>query len=240
MDIWYFLYIGFMIAGAVLFYVWSRDPKGVPPDEYLVAILIPIWSALAYTAMATGQGIIEVGGREVYLARYIDWVVTTPMLLWALFSTAYFYRPFEKTLFAGLLAADVIMILSGLMADLSTDETHKWLWFSVGVAALVILIATVWGKMRRVAYAQTAELGAAYTKVAAFLTALWILYPLIWFLAPSGTGAIGTTLSIPLLVVVPILSKVGFSMFDLYELRKIGRVRPGHGMPRDPLVSEAR
>lgn len=237
MDIWYFFYIGFMIGGALLFYAWSRDPKGVPPDEYLVAILIPIWSALAYTALATGQGIIEVAGREVYLARYLDWLVTTPLLLWALFSTAYFYRPFEKTLFAGLMAADVIMILSGLMADISVVEMHKWLWFSVGVAALLIMILTVWGKMRRVAYAQSPKLGSAYTKVAAYLTLMWILYPLIWFLAPTGTGAIGTGLSVPLLVIVPILSKVGFSFFDLLELRKLGRDRPGHGMPRDPLIS---
>ena len=236
MDIWYFVYIAAMIGGALLFYSWSRDPRGVPPDEYVVAILIPIWSALAYIAMKTGQGVITLDGREVYVARYVDWVVTTPLLLWALFSTAYFYRPFERTLFAGLVGADIIMILSGLMADLSGDSPVQWLWYSIGVGALCVLIGVVWGKMRRVAYSDSPELGRAYTKVAAFLSIAWVGYPLIWFLAPTGINVLPEGLTIALFVILPILSKVGFSIFDLYELRKLGSVRPGYHMPRSELL----
>ena len=237
MDIWLIGYIAAMLAGVALFFVWSRDPQGVPPDEYAVAMVIPIWSALAYLANTVGIGTVEVGGEPVHLYRYADWIVTTPLLLWALFSTAYFYREFEWTLFIGLVFADVIMILSGLLGDLATDPTVKWTAYSVGVGALLIMIVVVWGKMRRVAYAQDPALGSSYTKVAAFLSACWIGYPLIWALGPMGTGALGHELTTILFVVLPIVSKVGFSLYDLAELRKLGRVRPGHGMPRDPILT---
>ena len=237
MDIWLIIYIAAMLAGVALFFTWSRDPQGVPPDEYAVAMLIPIWSGLAYLAGALGIGIVTVtvGGiaQEVPVYRYADWLVTTPLLLWALFSTAYFHRPFEWTLFIGLVFADVIMILSGLLGDLATDPFVRWTCFAVGCGALATMIVVVWGKMRRVAYAQSHELGSAYTKVAAFLTAAWIGYPVIWALSPAGSDVFGSGLTTILLVVLPILSKVGFSIFDLHELRKLGRVRPGHGMPRD-------
>jgi len=52
----HWLYVAGMAIGAFHFWALSRDPKDVPQYEYLVAIFIPIWSGLAYTAMALNQG----------------------------------------------------------------------------------------------------------------------------------------------------------------------------------------
>ena len=229
MDVWYFLYIAAMVGGVLLFWLWSRDPKGVPADEYAVAMIIPIWSGLAYFSMQSGLGVIEIGGREVFVARYADWVVTTPLLLYALTSTAYFYRPVRWTLYVGLVFATVIMILCGLLGDLAGGAPVQWVWFSLGVGALLTIFATLWGPMRRDAAAQSPELGAAYTKSAALFTALWVGYPTIWALGPPGLGVIGPGLTVPLLVVLPIISKVGFSIYDLFEVRKLGAKRAGYG-----------
>jgi len=43
----HWLYVAGMAIGAFHFWALSRDPKGVPQYEYLVAIFIPIWSGLA-------------------------------------------------------------------------------------------------------------------------------------------------------------------------------------------------
>ncbi len=48
----HWVYVALMLGGALLFWVWSRDPKGVPQYEYSIAMMIPIWSALAYLAIA--------------------------------------------------------------------------------------------------------------------------------------------------------------------------------------------
>ena len=228
-SFWYLVYIGSMAAGALLFYAWSRKPSGVPKDEYWVATVIPIWSGLMYFSMLTGQTVITgPDGDTLYLGRYLDWVVTTPLLLWALASTAHFYRPHDRPLLAGLIITDIIMIISGLMADIAQADWVRWFWFATGTACLLIIIAITWGRLRRDAYHDGPELGKAYDKVAAFLTAAWIGYPLIWALGPTGADVIGPGLSIPLLVLLPIASKVGFSIFDLHELRKIGAKRPGY------------
>jgi hypothetical protein len=42
----HWLYIAGMTIVALHFWSLSRDPKGVPQSEYLVAIFIPIWSGL--------------------------------------------------------------------------------------------------------------------------------------------------------------------------------------------------
>ena len=218
---WLWLYVACMAAGAILFYVWSRNPKHVPQYEYAAAIMIPVWSGLAYTAMALGQGTVMVDGQEVHFARYLDWLVTTPLLLFVLSSTGMFFRPLDKTTIFTLVGLDVIMILSGLFADLSTSQTAQWFWYLNGCMCLLLILSILWTRVRREAYAHNAEIGATYTRVATYFTLLWFGYPLIWALGPSGVGVLDELTEVALFVILPIFSKVGFSIYDLYELRKL-------------------
>ncbi|RFP66171.1 lactococcin [Hymenobacter lapidiphilus] len=225
----YWLYVALMVGGALLFWVWSRDPKNVPQYEYSIAMLIPIWSALAYTGMAMGQGKVEVAGQVTHYARYLDWVVSTPLLLLALAFTAMFYTPKRErsiTVLFGLVAADVVMILCGLLADLSENSTARLTWFLCGVGAFVAVLYLLWGPLRRLAANSDSELGGIYNKLLAFLSVLWVAYPTIWALGPSGLFLFGQTTETILFVVVPFLSKVGFSIMDLSYLRDLASRRP--------------
>lgn len=225
----HWLYVAAMIGGALLFWSWSRNPKGVPQYEYSIAMMIPIWSALAYMGMGLGQGKTEVAGQITHYARYIDWVVSTPLLLLALAFTAMFYVPKDersKTLLFGLVATDVVMIVCGLFADLSEDSTARLTWFMCGVGAFVGVLYLVWGPLRQIAVSSDPELGAIYTKLVGFLTILWISYPTIWALGPSGLHVFSQTVETVLFVVVPFFSKVGFSILDLQYLRDLAPRKP--------------
>jgi bacteriorhodopsin len=218
----YAVYIACMAAGAMLFVTWMRSPRGVPKWEYLVATFIPIWSALAYLAMALGLGTTEVAGQTTFWARYADWIVTTPLLLVALWMTATTRtakRPHVPTLVT-LICADVVMILCGLIGDLSAGAA-RFVFYGVGVVALVVIFAVVFGTLRRVSR-HDAEVARVYDIVAAYLALFWIGYPLTWILGPSGLGVVSQTVDTVLFVLLPIFSKVGFSIVDLSLLRKIG------------------
>ena len=216
------VYLALMGAGALLFAVWSRNPKGVPAHEYGVAIFIPIWSGLAYFATMTGQGVAEIAGREVYFARYLDWVVTTPLLLLALFWTATHRAKTKRYTLAGMLiGAQVIMILSGLIADLTPSPALRNAWFLIGCAALVAVFWIFWGPLRTIARRQGRDLARVYRIAATYLTIQWCLYPLIVYAGPSYAGVIAQTTETWLLVIVPFFSKVGFSFVDLSLLRRL-------------------
>lgn len=216
------LYVACMAAGALLFTSWSRNPRGVPQYEYVVATFIPVWSGLAYLAILLGQGSIVIGGNTVHVARYLDWLVTTPLLLLTLAFTAMFRAERkDTTLIAALIGADVVMILSGLIADVTQRESVQWLWYFIGCAALATIFVLVWGPVRRVAREGGADLEAVYVKVAVLLTVLWTGYPLGWAIGPSGLGMIGSTAETWWFVLLPIVSKVGFSIYDLSLLRSL-------------------
>ena len=227
-ETWLWIYVAAMAAGALIIIAWSRDPKGVPHYEYAAAAFIPIWSGLAYMASALDQGILLVDGREVYLTRYIDWLVTTPLLLATLAWTAMFTVKKHTSLIVTIMGADVIMILSGLFADLTTDDGIKWLWYSIGCVCLLVIFYVAWGPLRRIAYSQGDEVGSTYVRVATFLSVLWVGYPVVWALGPSGLGLLDRTTDVALFVILPILSKVGFSLYDLSSLRKLSQRVPAH------------
>lgn len=209
-----------MLLGVLLFLYWGlADRRGVPRAEYLVAFLIPVWSATAYFALYTGQGTTEVGDTT-HFARYLDWVVSTPLLLFALASTAMYYIKKDRVIIGGLVLADVFMILTGLIADLSTGPV-RWVWYGLGVVAFLGILWTLWGPLRQRAHSQSPELASVYIRALSFLTILWIAYPLIWALGPTGIGALSPFTEKLLFVVVPILSKVGFSIVDLSGLRSL-------------------
>jgi bacteriorhodopsin len=229
------LYLVLMGSGALLFVAWSRNPRGVPSHEYGVAIFVPIWSGLAYLATMTGQGVIEVNGREVYLARYLDWLVTTPLLLLALFWTATFRAADRRYALAGMLiGAQVVMILSGLISDLSGSAALRTLWFLVGCAALLAVFWIFWVPLRHIADRQGADLGRVYRIAATYLTVQWCLYPLIVYVGPSHAGLIDRTAEVWLLVIVPFFSKVGFSALDLSLLRRLEPAPPVDAFPPQP------
>ena len=210
-----------MFLGALLFFVWSRNPKGVHREEYLIASLIPVWSGLAYLVMAFGFGQTEVDGQITYWARYADWIVTTPLLLLALAFTANHRKKKRNGVLIGtVIAADVIMILCGFIGDM-VYAPLRFLFFSVGVLALIVVFYIIWKPFRRIAYSEGKDLGSVYDKVAGYLCAFWLGYPLVWLLGPSGLGILSQTVDTWMFIVLPIFSKVGFSILDLYLLRQL-------------------
>jgi len=231
------IYVGCMAAGALIFASWMRDPRGVPWYEYVIAITIPVWSAIAYMAMALDQGTVVVQGQITYYARYADWVVTTPLLLVALGLTAMYYLPKKNwTIIGALVVADVIMILCGLIGDISRYPI-RYVYFAIGTAALLVIFWITWGPLLRIADSQGPELGRVYRRVAAYLTLFWVGYPLTWILGPSGIRVLSQNVDTILFVVLPIFSKVGFSLLDLSELRKLKAPSPDAPQLGQPVLT---
>ncbi len=223
---WFYFIV--MAVGALYFYSLSRNPRGVPRYEYLIAIFIPCWSGLAYLSIALGQGFLDTDSGIVYFARYLDWVVTTPLLLLALALTAMFYKKKkDKAIIGALIGADVIMILTGLIADFSSG-LQTYIWYTLGVIALVVILYIIWYPLRKMAQSSSAELGRHYNRTALYLTAFWVAYPTVWILGPSGLGLTQSITEVLSFIILPIFSKVGFSILDLGGLRKIG-LETGNG-----------
>ncbi len=217
-NILHWIYVLVMFGGSAIVAFLSRNPKKVPKIEYFLAFFIPIWSALAYMAMALGQGMVEVENQIAFYARYLDWIVTTPLLLISLSLVAMYRVKKDIILIAGLVAADIIMILTGLIADISKGNL-RYLWFIIGIIGFFVSLYIIWIPLVKIADSQGETIGKIYKGLALYLTIFWIGYPTTWILGPSGLGLISQTWDTYLFVILPIFSKVGFGLLVLFKLR---------------------
>lgn len=220
-TILHWVYVTGMVIGALHFWLLSRDPKGVPQYEYLVAIFIPIWSGLAYMAMAIDQGKVEAAGQIAHYARYIDWIVTTPLLLLALSWTAMQFIKKDWTLIGFLMSTQVVVIATGLIADLSERDWVRYLWYICGVAAFLVVLWGIWVPLRAKSKSQGPDLAELHDKLTVYFTVLWIGYPIAWIIGPSGFAWVNQDIDTLLFCVLPFFSKVGFSFLDLHGLRSL-------------------
>lgn len=153
---------------------------------------ITTFAFLSYFAMASGDGINfhkivetvshkhglpdteEITYRQVYYARYIDWSITTPLLL------------LDLCLMAGLsganilvaVVADEIMILTGLFAAYGTTDGQKWGWYLWACIAYLAIVYQVVFNGRTAAQSKDSKTKAFFAALAGFTFILWTIYPM--------------------------------------------------------------
>lgn len=153
--------------------------------------LITTFAFLSYFAMATGDGIATLHSSytehhdivppttqdiytEVYWARYVDWTLTTPLLL------------IDLSLLAGLngasmtiaVIADVIMILTGLFAGFGRTGGQKWGWYTIACIAFLVIPYQVLGNGRKFAAQKDAKTKKFFFAIAVYTMILWTVYPM--------------------------------------------------------------
>jgi len=181
--------------------------KGSDRAHAFLGFFICGMAALSYFAMSTQEGAIDIhvhgGYRQVFYARYIDWFVTTPLLLLdvLLLSGA----SIGDTLW--IVAADVLMIITGLISAMV--HHGQWTWFIIGCIAMLAVFYGLFVPARNAAYARSNEVGSLYTSLVAMLLVLWTCYPIVFAMA-EGTGRISSNKEVLLYGILDVLAKVVF------------------------------
>merc|ERR1719157_459011 len=105
--------------------------------KYLCAGTILSIASLAYLAMASGHGYIVrcCDGRQFYYARYIDWMFTTPLMLWEV-STAI---SLDQNKFTMIFFFDILMITTGLIGSLVCGG-EKWIFWGFGCIVFIPIL----------------------------------------------------------------------------------------------------
>jgi len=239
------LWIGFagMTLGAITIAALGRRSREEDRHHFVASGFVCLLAAISYFAMANGQGIVQVDDRSVYAARYADWLFTTPLLLLGLLMIG---LPVlggrgdtrsRTALVAGVLGADALMILTGLFAALSADDTVRYTWYAISCGAFLAVLALIFGPARAEARAAGGATFALYDRLTKTLTVLWFIYPVLWLLGTEGTGTISLTAEIAVFAVIDLSAKVGFGLLLVTGVLRLGKTAPAGR--REPRPSEA-
>ncbi|KAH6706211.1 hypothetical protein BKA61DRAFT_136451 [Leptodontidium sp. MPI-SDFR-AT-0119] len=157
--------------------------------------------------------------REIFYVRYIDWVITTPLLLLDVLLTA--GLPWPTILITVLV--DEIMIVTGLVGALVTSQ-YKWGYFVFAMVSLFFILYQVSYVGQKHASGINArnntDIGRSYMLAAGWTMALWFLYPIAWGLSEGG-NVISPDSEAIFYSVLDVLAKPGFGLVLLFAHRNI-------------------
>jgi bacteriorhodopsin len=213
----------------------------VPVQKRLFHILtafLTTFAFLSYFAMATGDGIsynkivikeshkkvpdtYEVIYRQVYWARYVDWSLTTPLLL------------LDLALLAGLsganilvaIVADLIMVLTGLFAAFGHGEGQKWGWYTIACIAYLVIVYQLAVNGQAAASGKDSKTKAFYAAIGGYTLLLWTVYPIIWGVA-DGARIADVDAEIIAYAVLDVLAKPVFGFWLLFTHDSMASTTP--------------
>ncbi|MCJ1313541.1 ion channel activity [Agyrium rufum] len=234
---WYWAVTAIMMASTFAFVGLSyTQPRSHRIFHYITAS-ITLVAAIAYYTMASGLGQVpiqtefirsssKVGGipggtREIYYVRYIDWVVTTPLLLLDLLLTA--GMPWPTILYTLLI--DEVMIVTGLVGAL-TYTSYKWGYFVFGNVAFLFVAWNVVVVARNHARAIGPDVSKIFLICGVWTIGLWFLYPIAWGLSEGG-NVIAADSEAVFYGILDVLAKPVFGALLLWGHRNIDPARLG-------------
>jgi bacteriorhodopsin len=228
--------IGMSIGLVGLFFPMQKNKTESEENDSISHFLVPMIAMTLYLLMALGHGSVHLpSGREFYFARYIDWTITTPLLLLSLVAGAVKGSVHKHGgLIAGLVLSDVYMIITGLVAGWTDDPTLKWWFYALSCLSFVAIYALLWGPFKKLS--ESSPEGAHYRKKAAVLSIVWFAYPLVFLIGQEGLRLWSPVVDAGLFTILDLTAKVLYGFWAISLVQHTGSVREELPVSGDRLV----
>jgi sensory rhodopsin len=170
-------------------------------------LAIPTIAAVSYLLMVLDIGVVTVDGDEVYLFRYIDWLLTTPLLV----GYVAYVAGAPRRWVLGVAGADAGMIAVGMVATLTTGIA-TWVGFGVSALFHLVLLGVLYLVLPR--YVESHPRRRRLFKVLQnHVGLLWLAYPVIWLLSPAGVGAVSAVGTAMIIAYIDLVAKTPYVYF---------------------------
>jgi bacteriorhodopsin len=167
------------------------------------------WEA-AYSV--AGNVVTETGVRFNDAYRYVDWLLTVPLLLVELILVMRLSPEdtTKKSIKLGVLAA--LMVVLGYPGEVSSDGGTRWLWWVLAMIPFLIIVFDLFIGLRKSISDQPAN-ARGMVSAARWLTVIsWCFYPVVFIFPMIGfTGGTAT-----------IAVQVGYSVADIVAKAMFG------------------
>jgi bacteriorhodopsin len=168
----------------------------------MLTFFITAIATVAYLTMATFHGAEDNHTRQpFYYARYIDWLFTTPLMIWDLMALT---GADAMDIFTAV-GMDVLMIVCGIAGCLLEKFAVRWAMFVLGCLFFLGVCKELMKGMGK----GTGASRGLYAS-ATYLTIIsWTCYPIVWALC-EGADVVSINVSILLYTVMDVTAKCVF------------------------------
>ena len=204
-----------MWAGTLAFvYVLLDDEDNRTYNAIITSV--GLVAALCYTAMALGLGVVTVNGTEIYAARYVQWLVGTPLIVLYLGILS----GMGRARLQALLVVDVLAMATTPVIAV-TAGVVRWALFVVGFALFAVLLYGLLSALESAAEDRPAAARALFAKLRNLTVVSWAFYPVVWLVGPFGFGVVDPAAEVLLVTYLDAIAKIVFGLIAYNSRRAV-------------------
>ncbi len=226
----YMFWVGFVgMAAGTLYFLVERgglDPKY--RSTATLAALVCFVAAVHYQAMKDYVGTdasIDTLLTFPTEIRYIDWLITTPLLLIKFPALLGLVGNAARSLMTRLIVADLVMIVTGYIGETSINQAGGstflgWIMFIVAMLAWGYILRELYTGVTRSAQSQPESIRKGLLRMRQFILIGWAIYPLGYFATLLGSG-VGELMVVREFIynVADLVNKVGFGLVAVLAVK---------------------
>ncbi len=192
------------------FFLWIARDRVLPKYRMAVMVSATVTSIAAYhyfrmfdsfshaygmnadsgAAAAAGQA-LEFGAAHYNVGyRYIDWLLTVPLLLVELVAVLGLVKAIQSSLLKRLVPAAAAMIILGYPGDakLNLFGLDNSMWGLLSTIPFLYIMYVLWIELSKSLSSQSEKVRKIFQGLRLLLIATWGVYPITFILAMNSTG----------------------------------------------------
>jgi len=124
------------------------------------------------------------GFNEGY--RYVDWLLTVPLLLFEAVAVLALAPQVRKSLLLKLIPASALMIILGYPGEIAVDTATKTVWGVLSTLPFIYILYVLFVELSKAAKNQPTQVGKDLNGLRWLLLATWGVYPISYLLPMLG------------------------------------------------------
>lgn len=125
-----------------------------------------------------------VGFNEGY--RYVDWLLTVPLLLFETIAVLALPRAVRSSLLWKLIPASILMIVLGYPGEITNEIAPKAVWGALSTIPFLYILYVLFVELSRAAKTQPNQVGKELAGLRWLLLATWGVYPISYMFPMFG------------------------------------------------------
>lgn len=186
----------------VALYLLVVQPRVLPRYRQALVISATVCGIAAYHYFRIFDSFREafvtdaVGGRGIYTQapgasfnegyRYVDWLLTVPLLLVELIVVLALARKIQSSLLWRLIPASAAMIILGYPGEISADNLTRTVWGLLSTIPFLYILYVLFVELTKSLDRQPAAVRGTVSRMRLLLIATWGVYPIAYLLPLLG------------------------------------------------------
>jgi bacteriorhodopsin len=217
-----------VFLGSAIFFFISRTDVA-PAYRMAVTISGVIVTIAGYhyfrIMQSFGAAVEGAGFNEAY--RYVDWVVTVPLLLTELVLVLAIAPARRRALLNKLVPYSFLMIVLGYPGEISNTASTQWIFWGLSMIFFVLILATLFGELSQQIASESPAVQGTLRTLRLVLLITWSFYPIAYLapvlLADAGLGFVVVNVGY---AIADITAKAGYGLL----IHHIAKVKTEHGI----------